>query len=870
MKKITIENNEIIIQFQAKGKEEFHNLLTAIKTIPGRRFVNTEKAWRCPKSQFAFNVLKLYGFPINTDENKSTEERICKKETIIPIAPKGLKKEPWEFQKTGIGFVESRNGRAIIADEMRCISGDAEIVVNRGGGTRKIKFQNLYKKFNGYKIRNKGWNLNIPTYTRSMTNQNEFRLNQIEQVFYSGEKPVYEIKTEKHNIKATKTHLFFTEQGETPLSSLKIGDSIYVNGQQVCSMCKQNTKVVSYKYAKFKGFCPHCVYKYKRNNFNRYPKSTGVSFRDGYKIITRNLTHHPYNTSTGIFKHRLIYEAHLNNISYKTWKKIIKFNRFKNRHIFISPKYSVHHKNGIRTDNRIKNLELLTIEQHARKHGLYSNFKKYFIPKLEKIISIKYFGKNDVYDIKMKSPHHNFIANGIVVHNCGKTVQALGWLQLRPNEKPTIIICDASAKLVWAQMIKDWLPESNNKVQIIESRKNNNIIKDTRFIIVNYESLYQTHICDICEGRKIVFGRRCLKCKGKGKIAQLREDISGFSFFTMIVDEAQKMRNINTYYTKIILELGKKIKHVIATTGTPIENRPEEFYNIISLIDPSLFPTRWDFRKRYCGLYHDGFGWKYNGATNTSELHKILTDTIMIRRLRKEVEKDTPEKVRPLVPIEFDENCRQEYKITSKTLAEMESGSPNILAEYEHLKQIAVQGKMKGVIKWIEEFLEEGNQKLIVFAVHKKVINILHNHFRNISVVLDGSTSSKINKDGSNERKNVEIEFQTNPKIRLFIGNIQAAGKAICLDAANDVAFIEFSFVPGHHLQAEDRPIHMRKKGGCIYAWYLIAKDTIEEDIFKVLDKKCKVLGQILDGKDTEEESIFGELLGKLKEREEQ
>lgn len=569
MKKLTIENNEIVIQFQAKSKEEFHNLLTAVKTIPGRRFVNSEKAWRCPKTEFAFNILKLCGFPI--DEDKPIERENFKKEIISPITPQGLKKEPWEFQKTGIGFVESRNGRAIIADEMRL----------------------------------------------------------------------------------------------------------------------------------------------------------------------------------------------------------------------------------------------------------------------------------------------------------GKTVQALGWLQLRPNEKPILIICDASAKLVWAQMIKDWLPTHNNKIHIIETRKNNDLTNDVRFIIVNYESLYQTHICDICEGRKIVFGRRCLKCKGKGKIAQLRIDINNFSFFAMIIDEAQKMRNINTYYTKIILELGKQIQHVIATTGTPIENRPEEFYNIISLIDPSLFPTRWDFRKRYCGLYHDGFGWKYNGATNTSELNKILTNTIMIRRLRKDVEKDTPEKVRPLVPIEFDENCRKEYKITSKTLAEMEAGSSNILAEYEHLKQIAVQGKMKGVIKWIEEFLEEGNQKLIVFAIHKKVINILHNHFKNISVVLDGSTSSKINKDGSNERKNVETEFQNNPKIRLFIGNIQAAGKAICLDAANDVAFIEFSFVPGHHLQAEDRPIHLRKKGGCIYAWYLIAKDTIEEDIFKVLDKKCKVLGQILDGKDTEEESIFGELLGKLKEREE-
>ena len=569
LKQVIISNEEITVKFQAKSKDEFHNILTSIKTIPGRRFFGNEKVWKFPKCDYAINILKICGFPIEKDIYKNAKKE-KKSEIIKPITPSGLRQELWEFQKIGVGFVESRNGRAIIADEMRL----------------------------------------------------------------------------------------------------------------------------------------------------------------------------------------------------------------------------------------------------------------------------------------------------------GKTVQALGWLQLRPNKGPVLIICDASAKLVWANMIKDWLPKRGNKIQIIQGRGDNTIANNAKFIIVNYESLYQSCFCDICEGRKIVFGRRCRKCKGKGKLAKIREDISDLNFFAMIVDEAQKIRNITTYYTKIILELGKKINHVVATTGTPIENKPEEFYNIISLIDPSLFPTRWDFRKRYCGLYHDGYGWKYNGATNTAELHKILTDTIMIRRLRKEVEKDTPEKVRPLVPIEFDENCKSEYRITSKTLADMELGSSNILAEYEHLKQIAVQGKLKGVIKWIEEFLNEGDQKLIVFAIHKKVISILHSHFKNISVVLDGSTSSKINAQGSNERKEVEKKFQTDPIMRLLIGNLEAAGKAICLDAANDVAFIEFSFVPGKHLQAEDRPIHMRKKGGCIYAWYLIAKGTIEEDIFEVLNKKCKVLGQILDGKDTEEESIFGELLNKLKERE--
>lgn len=451
----------------------------------------------------------------------------------------------------------------------------------------------------------------------------------------------------------------------------------------------------------------------------------------------------------------------------------------------------------------------------------------------------------------------------------GKTVQALGWTQVKANSKPALIICDASAKLVWADHIRKWLTKKHNIV-ILQGKREHDIPKDTDFAIVNYESLYANEICYACNGKKKVFNRRCRICKGKGKIPMLRSDLRGFKFNTLIVDEAQKMRDDKTYHTQIILQIGKTVPYVIATTGTPIENRPDEFFNIISLINPKLFPKRWDFRKQFCGLHHDGFGWNYKGSTNTKELHTILKNTIMIRRLFHEVEKDTPEKVRPVIPLEFDERCKEEYRITSKKITSEGAKSKygNKLAQYEILKQIAVQGKMESAIKWIEEFLEEGGKKLVVFCIHQKVIDILHNHFKNVSVVLDGRTSSTIDKEGLNDRKRAEIAFQTNDKITLFIGNIQAASKAICLDAANDVAFMEFSFVPGHHAQAEDRPLSLKKKGMHIYSWYLVAKGTIEEDIVELLDKKCKILNQVLDGQDADDTSMFSELLEKLKERE--
>ena len=256
----------------------------------------------------------------------------------------------------------------------------------------------------------------------------EFRLNKINNILFKGNKLVYEITTETHKIKATGDHIFFSETGEKELSQLQIGEKIYTNGTEICPICRKSANIITYKYSKFKGYCKECVYKHKRNN---HPETIGEKIdKNGYIIVTKNLTYHPYERTDGIYKHRLIYEAFINNISYEKWLEIIKFNKFGKCHIFLTPNISVHHINGIKTDNRLENLQNLSHNEHQKLHNNYKNFKKYFIPKLEKIIDIKYIGIEGVYDIQMETPPHNFIVNGVVAHNCGKTLQTITYLQL--------------------------------------------------------------------------------------------------------------------------------------------------------------------------------------------------------------------------------------------------------------------------------------------------------------------------------------------------------------------------------------------------------------------------------------------------------
>src|SRR5690606_38572491 len=94
-----------------------------------------------------------------------------------------------------------------------------------------------------------------------------------------------------------------------------------------------------------------------------------------------------------------------------------------------------HHINSIRSDNRIENLKLVSKSQHKKEHQTERRFGNFIhrsgtevvtIPKKVKILNIIDNGEREVFDVVMSEPHRNFVANGFVVHNCGKSIQALG------------------------------------------------------------------------------------------------------------------------------------------------------------------------------------------------------------------------------------------------------------------------------------------------------------------------------------------------------------------------------------------------------------------------------------------------------------
>jgi SNF2 family DNA or RNA helicase len=415
----------------------------------------------------------------------------------------------------------------------------------------------------------------------------------------------------------------------------------------------------------------------------------------------------------------------------------------------------------------------------------------------------------------------------------GKTVQALSWLKIHPELRPAIVVVPASLKINWMKESKIWL-NNKEKITIINGKKAQEIKGD--IIIINYDIL-SSH----------------------------RETLENINPKVMVIDEIHKIKNRKAKRTKTVKILGKNIDSIIGLSGTPIVNRPIEIFNALNLIRPELFNSFWNFAQNYCNPTHTRWGWNFNGATNTEELHQLLTDTLMIRRLKKDVLKELPEKQRTVIPLEITN--RTEYNYAEENLIDYiretegrekadKATNAEHLVEFEKLKQLAVKGKWNQVINWIEDFLESG-EKLVVFATHHKVIDDLMGKFSDIAVKLDG-------RDSDIKRDKAVESFQNNDKIKLFIGNIKAAGEGITLTASSNVVFIEEGWTPGEHNQAEDRIHRIGQENAC-NIYYLVAENTIEEEICGLLDKKRKVLDSVLDGKDTEDNNLLKELMNKYK-----
>ena len=396
----------------------------------------------------------------------------------------------------------------------------------------------------------------------------------------------------------------------------------------------------------------------------------------------------------------------------------------------------------------------------------------------------------------------------------GKTTSTI-IAALESGAKKVLIICPATLKINWKREIENY---SQKTVFIAEGK---NFSTEHDFVIINYDIIKNFH--DV---------------KKKDDSQIFRAD-----FDLVVVDEAHYIKNATAQRTKLINDIVKKVDRIWLLTGTPMTSRPIDYYNLLSLVDSPVAKNWMAYAIRYCQGYQFNVGgrkvWNVMGASNLEEL-RDRTLGLTLRRLKEDV-LDLPDKI--ITPVylrlkskEYEEVMGEYYNWYEKNPEESKSLTVQF-TKLTKVRQIIADEKIAQTIELAENIIEQ-DKKVIIFCNFTDSLNKIVEHFGKSAVKVDGSMSKP-------ERQHSVDSFQENDKIKVFVGNIKAAGVGLTLTAAEAVIMNDLSFLPSDHAQAEDRAYRYGQKNN-VLVYYPIFENTIEGIIYDILNNKKQVIATVM------------------------
>ncbi|KAM6349120.1 SWI/SNF-related matrix-associated actin-dependent regulator of chromatin subfamily A-like protein 1 isoform 2-T4 [Alca torda] len=312
--------------------------------------------------------------------------------------------------------------------------------------------------------------------------------------------------------------------------------------------------------------------------------------------------------------------------------------------------------------------------------------------------------------------------------------------------------------------------------------------------------------------------------------------------FTWAEDESHFLKNMKTARCRAAMPLLKAARRVILLSGTPAMSRPAELYTQIAAVQPAFFPQFHSFGLRYCDAKKMPWGWDYSGSSNLTELKILLKESIMIRRLKSDVLSQLPAKQRKMVVVAPEGISAKSKAVLACEAKKMAKGYDSKQHEREALLLFynrTAEAKIHSVVEYILELLERGNDKFLVFAHHKIMLDAIVAELEKKRVEyirIDGSTPSA-------ERQSLCQKFQFSEKQIVAVLSLTAANMGLTLSAADLVVFAELFWNPGVLIQAEDRA-HRIGQTSSVNVHYLVAKGTADDYLWPMIQEKIEVLGE--------------------------
>lgn len=429
----------------------------------------------------------------------------------------------------------------------------------------------------------------------------------------------------------------------------------------------------------------------------------------------------------------------------------------------------------------------------------------------------------------------------------GKTAQAITALDML-DAKPVLVLCPAVARLNWIREFETFSKRPLRYLALM-SKTDISMISSADVIVSSYDLAMSSAVLPALRRRR---------------------------WGACVLDESHYLKNRRAKRTRAVLgHLAPMAGRVWALSGTPAPNNPSELWPLLRVFGATGLDY-WGFTRRYCTLRETPFGTQITGGRNIDELRGVIAPVIL-RRKKEQVMKDLP-------PIRFDdvvveasalgkdvlstyfdnylswppekrwtvfhEDMAKQLRMVETVTQELGMGADSMKvlegleSRVKSLRRYVGLQKVPKVLEMVRAELEAGAYpKIVLFAVHKDVLTELHEGLRDFGAVkLFGGTPAL-------KRDKIVRKFQTDPKCRVFVGQVVAAGTAVTLTAAHNVMFVEADWTPANNQQAamrchrigQDKPVFVRFAG---------MANSIDERIQRVLKQKTRTLTKLFDEQD--------------------
>lgn len=410
----------------------------------------------------------------------------------------------------------------------------------------------------------------------------------------------------------------------------------------------------------------------------------------------------------------------------------------------------------------------------------------------------------------------NYSFGGILADEMGlgKTVQTLAFL-LSQKDKKSIVITPTSLIYNWENEFEKFTPDIKLGIAYGNKVQRENVLenyKDYDVILTSY-----------------------------GAYKNDMEKYKNITFDYCIIDEAQNIKNPDSIITKSVKEVNANVK--FALTGTPVENNLMELWSIFDFVMPGYLYSKKKFETIFV-----------NNEKNHCQL-KNLIKPFMLRRTKKEVINELPDKIEHKFYVELDKEHKRAYKsfvnLIKRRILENNEDNMTVFAYLTKLRQLSIapeiivknyKGKNSKLEILINIIKEESDRKILVFSQFTKVLKIIEKRLgeENISYsYLDGKTDAK-------DRIKLVEEFNNSETKKVFLISLKAGGTGLNLTSASIVVHFDPWFNPASEDQASDRAHRIGQKN-VVDVIKLISKNTVEEKVIAMQDYKKDLIEDIIN-----------------------